>query len=103
MKIGLGYTDTSLDIREMRSICEAAFTSLDIVDKKILFIIPDNSRSCPMDVMFRLVYELLSDKLESLDFLIALGTHPPLSDDAINKRVGITQDDRSTKHQACKR
>lgn len=97
MVIGKGYTDQFLNIDEIRSICAEAFNSMDLTDKRLLFIIPDNSRTCPMDLMFRIVYELLSEKIESLDFLIALGTHPPLSDDAINKRVGITQEDRLSK------
>jgi nickel-dependent lactate racemase len=43
--------------------------------------------------MFRILHELLRDA-SSFDVMIALGTHPPLSDEAINRRLGITWGDR---------
>ena len=49
-------------------------------------------------MMFKVVYRSLADRVKLLDFLIALGTHPPLSENAINNRVGITQDERTTKY-----
>lgn len=69
---------------------------MDLSGKRLLFIIPDNSRTCPMDVMFRVVYDIIADDVDHIDFLVALGTHPPLGDEAINRRVGITQEERTT-------
>jgi nickel-dependent lactate racemase len=80
------------------NICKQAFDDREFSGKKVLAIIPDLSRTAPIDVMFRTVYKLLSPKVELLDFIIAAGTHPPLSDNSINKRVGITQDDRIVKY-----
>ena len=62
----------------------------------MLVIIPDHTRTAPMDLMFRVLYRVLADRVELLDFLVALGTHPPMSDEAINKRVGITAAERTT-------
>jgi nickel-dependent lactate racemase len=34
---------------------------------------------------------------KQLDFMVALGTHPPLNDESLHKLVGITTEERTTK------
>ena len=99
MILSKGLANKYLTKSEIYSICNKAFSIKKITNKKVLVIIPDNSRTAPIDIMFRIIYELLSDCVKQLDFIIALGTHPPLNDEAINKRVGITQEERITKFQ----
>ncbi len=99
MVIGKGNKDLILAETEVYNICEQAFADWEFDGKKILAIIPDHSRTAPIDVMFRTVYKLLADRAGTLDFIIAAGTHHPLSDEAINNRVGITQEERILKYQ----
>ncbi len=82
---------------EIRNICARAFIEEPLDNKKVLFIIPDNTRSGPVDRIFRILYEHLIDTVAKMDFLIALGTHPPLSESAINQRLGVTTEERRTK------
>ncbi len=96
MVFGHGSPDEYLSEHKVEKICAEAFESKKLDGKNVLFILPDHSRTAPIDVMFRTVYKLLADRVQTLDFLIALGTHPPMSDEMINKRVGITQEERST-------
>ncbi|NQT24873.1 DUF2088 domain-containing protein [candidate division KSB1 bacterium] len=98
MVIGKGNTESYLTEDEIRSICAEGMDSIQPDGKKILCIIPDHTRTAPIDVMFRTVYELLADRVQLLDFLIALGTHPPMSDEMINERVGIKQSERVEKY-----
>ncbi|UCE05333.1 MAG: DUF2088 domain-containing protein [bacterium] len=98
MIIGKGSQIDLLGEKQVFELCNQAFGRKDLDGKRILAIIPDHSRTAPMDMMFRIIYKLLSDRVQSLDFLIALGTHPPMSDEAINKRVGISQQDRTKKY-----
>jgi len=65
---------------------------------KILALIPDHTRSIPLPTLFRMLVEILQDT-KQLDFMVALGTHPPLSESALNKLVGITVEERSTTYQ----
>lgn len=94
--IGKGSTATVLQESDVFQLCKEAFADSRFDGKKILFIIPDHSRTAPIDVMFRTLYGILAHRVDHLDFLIALGTHPPMSDDAINERVGITASQRTT-------
>jgi lactate racemase len=64
--------------------------------QKVLVLIPDHTRSAPLSLLFRRLVEILHDA-QRLDFLVALGTHPALSNDQINRLVGITAEERSTR------
>ena len=65
------------------------------VGRKVLVLIPDHTRSLPLPLLFRSLLEVLHDT-KQLDFMVALGTHPPLSEESLNKLVGITAKERAT-------
>jgi len=65
---------------------------------KVLVLIPDHTRSLPLPDLFRMLVEILHDARQ-LDFLVALGTHPPLPEESLNRLVGITADERKTTYQ----
>src|SRR5690606_10393039 len=60
---------------------------------RVLVLIPDHTRSLPLPMLFRLLVETLS-KTQQLDFMVALGTHPALSEESLCDLVGITADER---------
>ena len=64
-------------------------------NQRLLALIPDHTRSLPLPFLFRSIVEVLHD-VKQLDFMIALGTHPHLNEESINKLVGITAEERST-------
>ena len=97
MVTGFGSESATIGEGQIRDICTEAFANKPLDGKKVLAIIPDHTRTAPIDVMFRVLYELLASKVELLDFLVALGTHPPMSDEAINHR-GITDEERTSKY-----
>jgi lactate racemase len=61
--------------------------------QKVLVLIPDHTRSLPLPELFRLLVNELCGARQ-LDFMVALGTHPALSPEALNQLVGITPDER---------
>ncbi len=63
--------------------------------QKVLVLIPDHTRSVPLPRLFRLLVEILQDA-RRLDFMVALGTHPRLSETSLNQLVGVTADERAT-------
>ena len=64
-------------------------------DQRVLVLIPDHTRSLPLPFLFLSLVETLHDT-KQLDFMIALGTHPPLSQEHLYKLVGITAEERSS-------
>jgi nickel-dependent lactate racemase len=66
--------------------------------QRVLVLIPDHTRSLPLPFLFRTLVELLRDT-KQLDFMVALGTHPSLDEESLNKLVGINIDERATAFQ----
>ena len=87
--IGCGYTDgRTVSADEARELCAAGLGRLNLQDKRLLVIIPDSTRTVPLDMMFPIFYQLLRGKVKALDYLVALGTHPPMSGEKRAERVG---------------
>jgi len=63
--------------------------------QKVLVLVPDHTRTLPLPRLFRMLVEILHDS-QQLDFLVALGTHPSLSPEQLNKLVGITAEERQS-------
>lgn len=98
MIIGKGSPQETLSAAQVLELCGQAFESRNLNGKRILAIIPDNTRSAPIDLMFRSVYQLLAARVAQLDFLIALGTHPALNEAGITQRLGATAEELRTKY-----
>lgn len=65
--------------------------------KKVLVLIPDHTRTIPLPQLFKMMVEVLGDA-SKLDFMVALGTHPPLDEAALLKLVGLTREERLAKY-----
>jgi len=63
--------------------------------QRLLVLIPDHTRTLPLPFLFRALVEALQDTRQ-LDFMVALGTHPPLDDEHLLKLVGLTHEERDT-------
>jgi len=85
---------------DVRALCAREAAQWSVRGKRVLAIVPDHTRTAPIDMMFRVWHSVLADKGAALDVLIALGTHPPMSDEAINRRLGITDRDRHETYRA---
>ena len=65
---------------------------------KVLVLIPDHTRTIPLPLLFRCLVEILADTRQ-LDFMVALGTHPPLDEAHLHKLVGITAEERRSTYR----
>jgi nickel-dependent lactate racemase len=96
MLIGKGSKNGLLTEAEIRELMRQALTAARLDGKRVLILIPDRTRTAPLAQMFRLFHELLGGRVAALDYLIALGTHQPMSEAAINQLVGVTARERAT-------
>ena len=62
-------------------------------NQRVLVLIPDHTRSLPLPFLFRALVDILHDTRQ-IDFMVALGTHPPLREEHLNQLVGITAEER---------
>ncbi len=96
--IGQGYTDRSLPEAEVREIVARAFAEHDVTGERVLFLTPDATRSAPMPMMFRVLYDVIGQRTAALDYLIALGTHQPMDEAHLNRLFGLTPEDRAGRY-----
>lgn len=89
MLIGRGATDTALSDEDVRALLGEAFDSMPLDGQRLLVIIPDSTRTAPIPLLFRELYARLGRRVAQLDYLIALGTHPLMPEDAIERLVGV--------------
>ncbi len=87
--IGQGQPCQPLTEQAISGIIRSAAEKIQPAGKKILVIIPDLTRSCPLPMTVRHLHAALAGPAEKLDFLIALGTHPALDDAQIDKLLGV--------------
>lgn len=88
MMISKGSSTQVLSDEEVAQLLQQACDSLEVDGKRVLVIIPDSTRTSPLPLIFRLLHASLGERVRQLDYLIALGTHPPMPADAISKLVG---------------
>ena len=107
MLTSTGYTDKLLTETQVHDLTAEALAQADrsaeasteaqpegrsrrsLAGKRVLVIIPDHTRTAPVPLFFRLFHELLWGRVAALDYLVALGTHQPMSDAALSRLVGV--------------
>lgn len=90
MTTGTGHPDAVLTEETVRSIIDAGTPASLYDNKRVLVLTPDATRTCPLPMLVRTVRESIGDRAAQLDFMVALGTHPPLTPETILKLYGIT-------------
>jgi len=84
---GLGRADVRKIIRE--SLPAESFQG-----KKVLLIVPDHTRTAPVGLLFKEVHDWIGPVARQVDVMVALGTHPPMSEEAICRRLDLTPADK---------
>lgn len=90
----LSRATTPLTDDEVQDFLRSSLLTERASRKNVLVVIPDGTRTAPIPLIYRLLSELLPDATR-LDYLIALGTHQPMSEEAISRLVGMDASQRS--------
>jgi nickel-dependent lactate racemase len=88
--VGRGLLTGFLAPDEVREIARQGLAQLPLDGKRVLVLIPDGTRTMPMPLLFDVLEEAVGPRARALDFLVALGTHAPMSDAQLSKLVGRT-------------
>src|SRR5205085_7251514 len=72
------------------------FPTTEYRARRALLIVPDRTRTAPVGLMFQTLHEHIGQITKAFDVMIALGTHPPMSEAAIRERLEISEADRSS-------
>src|SRR3984885_9705040 len=89
---------TTLNATDVQSLIEQACPTKDYRGKRVLLIVPDGTRTAPIGLLFKKLHAQIGSVTGAFDVLIALGTHPPMSEKAICERLEISSGERSTQY-----
>lgn len=89
----------SVSSTQVDEIIAAACPAPEYRGRKVLVIVPDHTRTAPIGLLFRALHRQLGPVAASLDVMVALGTHPPMSESAIGERLEITPEERRTTYR----
>lgn len=84
-------TDEQVD-----ELLREALPAQNLDGQRVLVLLPDGTRTAPIPLMFRMLHRHLAGKVAALDFLIALGTHTPMTPSQINRLVGVSEEEWDT-------
>jgi lactate racemase len=59
--------------------------------QRVLVLLPDATRTMPVPLFFRAITRHLLPRVRGLDFMVALGTHQPLSDTHLLAHAGLSR------------
>ena len=85
-----------LSSAKIQELVGRALSTDDYRGKRVLLIVPDGTRTCPLGVLFKAIHARIGSATAALDVMIALGTHQPMSEEAICERLELTLDERRT-------
>ncbi|HEX7737227.1 MAG TPA: lactate racemase domain-containing protein [Ktedonobacteraceae bacterium] len=90
MVLSKGSLNAILTDEEVEQLLAQACAELAVTNKRVLVIIPDGTRTSPLPQMFRLLHKHLGERARQIDYLVALGTHQPMSAEALSKLIGTS-------------
>jgi nickel-dependent lactate racemase len=90
--IGEGSPSLLLTDDRVRSILQNGLAGIDLDGKKVLVIIPDRTRTFPLPLFFDVLVHALLPRARAITFMVALGTHPPMSERDILAMTGSAPD-----------
>ena len=88
---GTGRGLTAAQVDEV--VCRACPPE-DYRAKRVLLIVPDGTRTAPVGLLFRALHRQIGGVTKAFDVIIALGTHQPMSEAAICRRLDISEAER---------
>jgi nickel-dependent lactate racemase len=81
-----------IDGAELARMLADGLRRLDIAARRVLLIVPDDTRTLPMPILFETLVRSIAHRARSLTALVALGTHHPMTPAAIERHFGAVLD-----------
>src|SRR4051812_34347291 len=89
---------TAVSPEEVSTLLQRSCPPDSFRGKRVLLIIPDGTRTAPVGLIFKTLFAQIGNTTKSLDILVALGTHQPMSEEAICGRLEISLQERRGKY-----
>jgi nickel-dependent lactate racemase len=95
---GHGSLVRRLTAADVQAICADTVADLRLDGKRVLVLIPDHTRHAPIALFFHVLGDLLCPRVAALDYLVATGTHAPMSMERLYKHTGLSAAEHQQKY-----
>ncbi len=85
----IGGPHQELSEAQVDEFVQRNLAGVDFDGKRVVLVVPDATRSCPLPLLLRTVHKYLIDRVGSLTAIIALGTHSYMEPDEIDRWFGV--------------
>ncbi|HLH59652.1 MAG TPA: lactate racemase domain-containing protein [Streptosporangiaceae bacterium] len=94
----LGSAREVLAPGRIASFVRAALDADDYTGKRVCVLVPDATRSCPLPALLDSVHAALHGRAAGLTFLVALGTHPAMTERQLAAWLGYPPGDSARRY-----
>jgi nickel-dependent lactate racemase len=84
----LGSPEEILAADDVDRFVRSALDDAEYTGKRVCVLVPDATRSCPLPLLLGAVHAALHGRAASLTFMVALGTHPAMSEERLGALLG---------------
>jgi lactate racemase len=84
-----GLAGRDLPESEIRRIIREGIPAGLVEGRRVLVLTPDATRTAPLPLMVRILGETIGPAAASLDFMVALGTHRVMTEEAVLRLYGL--------------
>jgi len=91
----MGTTHPTLSADQVRQWFATQVPLDDFRGKRVLVLVPDGTRTAPLPLLFGALFERIRPVVSQLDVMVALGTHPPMSEVQMCQLLGIKEKERN--------
>lgn len=87
--VTIGGPHQTVSDADLDAFVAEQFARVDFDGKKVVVVVPDATRSCPLRLMLSTAHRHLVGRAASLTCVIALGTHSYMEPDEIDRHFGV--------------
>jgi len=92
---GKGDPHLDLSLEEARELLDKGTPRELVEGRSVLVLTPDATRTCPLPLLITALADTVGRQAGRLDFMVALGSHTPMSEAQILALYGITEERRT--------
>jgi nickel-dependent lactate racemase len=84
----IGGAEGVLTTEQVRAFVREQLDATDLDDRSVCIVVPDATRTCPLPMLLEAVHGAIHGRVSRMTTLIALGTHQPMSEEALGRHLG---------------
>ncbi|MET0901626.1 MAG: lactate racemase domain-containing protein [Acidimicrobiales bacterium] len=84
----IGGAGEVLDVAAIDAFVAAQLAGLDLDGRSLCLVVPDATRTCPLPELIGAIERAAAGRVSSCTAVVALGTHAPMSDEAMLDLIG---------------